>query len=309
MPRKEMGLVDIILTGILLVAVGGTLYYVYTEIYQPHSAFTQFVANTTQGLPEKSVQFYPRMRFPDKKIAYRIEPSCTLDKQRKIAEAFSVLSEKTILEFVETAREEGIVVLCSNVALTPEQEGHFVAGEGGPTLIINTTRFYIILGAQVALYRPEKCDRPNIALHEIFHALGFDHNTNKQSIMYPVADCSQEIDQYLISTIDELYRVPSAPDLAIAQVSVNKTGRLLDFNISIDNYGLTASENSTLEVYASNELVDSFVLNELGLGKRKLFSVSNLRVPGDATRFTFKVVQTAPGSELSLENNEVTAQL
>ena len=112
---------------------------------------------------------------------------------------------------------------CSDITPEPTQKDHFVAGEGGPTLVINTTVYAIILEGKIALYRHEICDEPQIALHELLHALGFDHNSNSKSIMYPITNCAQELDDYIVQTINQLYSVPSRGDLLIEEIDANKS--------------------------------------------------------------------------------------
>ena len=159
------------------------------------------------------------------------------------------------------------------------------------------------MAGKISLYRPENCDKPQVAMHELLHALGFDHNNNEKSIMYPLTSCNQELDQDIISEINYLYADPSYADLLIEDLQANKSGRYLGFEIIVSNVGLLDSEDSKLVVYAENEIIKEFDLNELRIGTRKILTVSNIRVPRDFEFLKFEVVSDE--IELSKENNIV----
>jgi len=246
-----MGFGDILVIFFLLIALTVSSYYFYDTYMNQSTLSSEFSLNESEGRLSQGVQFYPNMRYPEKRIAYSLDINCNAEKKGDVLEAFYVISSETNLEFYESSSEKGITILCSNVSPKPEQKNYFIAGEGGPTEIVNASKYYIIFASQVSLYRSEKCDNPIVAIHEILHALGFDHTNEKNSIMYPVSDCSQKIDESIKEEINKIYSVPSIPDLAIVELNANKTGRLLNFEISIDNYGLASSDNVSLKVYSS----------------------------------------------------------
>src|SRR3989344_7859555 len=183
-------------------------------------------------LPSKSYQFYPEMRFSSNKISYSIADKCDFERKNDVIAAFNILDEKTVIDFYESDKGN-IQVLCSEIPPEPEQEGHFIAGEGGPSKIINATKFSIIEEGKISLYREEKCDEPLVAIHEILHALGFDHNNNKNSVLYPVTSCREKIDDYIVDEINRLYSIQSLPDMAIERASVKKKGAYMDFSMTI----------------------------------------------------------------------------
>ena len=125
-------------------------------------------------------------------------------------------------------------------------ENYFVAGEGGPTNISSTNDFNVITHGQVLLLRDSDCPTPNVATHELLHALGFAHSTNPNNVMYPVTNCDQTIGQDIPELINTLYSTPSYSDLSFANASAIIHGRYLDTNISISNNGLNDSEQGNI---------------------------------------------------------------
>ena len=294
-----MKVVDIIVLLLLLGVLGFGVYVLFQ--YLPlggtqHQAFSVNFSSEISG----NYQFYPNMRYPDKSISYTIEDACSEKKKDDVVMAFGILQEKTVLSFYQSGN--GMIrILCSNIAPKPEDEGHFVAGEGGPTEIINTTLYSVILSGKISLYRNEKCPTPNVAIHEILHAFGFDHNNNESSIMYPVTDCSQELDDYIVGEIERLYSADSLPDLLVSKVEANRTGRYLNFEIIVGNYGLKDSVGSSLIISANEENIKEIDLGKVPIGTRKILNVQNLRLPRDSQTVLFQV--NTNEEELSKENN------
>ncbi|MBS3071402.1 matrixin family metalloprotease [Candidatus Pacearchaeota archaeon] len=260
---------------------------------------TKFYPSISNG-----VQFYPNMRYRQSTITYYVEGACNEKKARDVERAFEILDEKTILSFEKTDLENAeIRILCSEVAPSTEEQGHFVAGEGGPSQVINTSIYSVILVGKVSLYRSEKCEEPKVALHEILHALGFDHNDNPNSIMYPTTSCDQTLDQYIIDRINELYKLEGLPDLAIGNINATKEGRYLSFEIGIFNLGLVEAKNSTLVLNVGEEEIKRFVLGDLEIGIKKILTVQNVRVPRSFD--SVKFVLEGPERELNMDNNIV----
>ena len=129
---------------IFFVASAMLIYNIYLIIPDEKNAISASFDNLEgYSLPAKSYQFYPEMRFESSKISYSIADKCDENRRNDVIAAFNILDEKTVIDFYET--EEGnIKVLCSEIAPDPEQEGHFIAGEGGPNKIINATKYSII---------------------------------------------------------------------------------------------------------------------------------------------------------------------
>ena len=287
---------------VVLVALFLTGVYVIISLYDQETAYKDFFFSF-QDENISNIQFYPNMRYSDRTISYNIDNSCSIKKQKDVKESFNTIADNTILSFNEFPDSAEINILCSNIAPKPEEETHFIAGEGGPSDIINASTYSVILTGKVSLFREEKCDTPKIAIHEILHALGFDHTNDPNSIMYSVTSCDQEVDQFIYDKIDSLYSQDSAPDLVIESTSAEQFGRFLTFEITVSNLGLKKSEGAKLVVYHDSDSVKEFDLNTMGIGVKKVISVENLRLPFGSGRVSF-VVETEE-DEISKNNNAV----
>ncbi len=260
-----------------------------------HSNFS--LINETRGM-----QFYSNMRFQDKRISYSIE-DCTLQKEQDMKQAFDIVQNSTSLEFYETNTNEEIFVTCDSKAKISDS-GLFIAGEGGPTNITVTENFNIITTGTILLYKDSRCERPNIAIHELLHALGFDHSSNQNNIMYNVSKCKQVMSQDIIELINELYSYPVQPDLSFENVSATMQGRFLDFNLTVRNNGLIISEEATIVIYGDDKVIKEFEIKAIDFGKGSMITSTNNRVLNigyDSLRF---FINTS-FEELNKDNNEI----
>ena len=251
-----------------------------------------------------SQQFYENMRFSDKLITYNFNSECSGEKIVNANDAFHILEERTILEFERTNNNPQIIILCSDEAPEASEEGYFVAGEGGPTEVINTTLYGAILAGKVSLFREEECESPIIALHEILHVLGFEHNNNPNSILYPELDCDQQIDDYIINDLNNLYSLIGNSDLKINQVNANKEGRYLSFDIEIINRGLKDISSSELSVYSEGEFIEKFPLENIGIGFKKTLHVENLKINRFDEKILFILDKDNSVTEIFEDNNQ-----
>jgi len=305
-----MKILDVLALLLLIGAlcIGGYVMWINLPIND--RTYVPFSANFTSSLSElervnasnEIVQFYPNMRFKNKNISYRLESICTQKKWDNIEKAFAILSERTALSFYPSRENPEIKVLCSEISPKSEEKGHFIAGEGGPSEIINTTNFAVILNGRISLYKDEVCDEPKIAIHEILHALGFDHYNNTDSILYPITGCNQEIDDEIIEDINRLYSFESLPDLVIESINANRTGRYLNFDINVSNIGLADARGANLDVYANDDKIANFTLEDMEIGMRRMLFVKNVRLPGSSDSIAF-VVELEDKRELNLDNN------
>jgi len=299
---------EIVLLVILLGAVCFSTYILWMNMPGKEASYKEYKSNESLyygHLDNTSHQFYPNMRYKSNRISYNIEALCSEKKKEEIKKAFDILSEKTILEFYPVSGKSDIIVLCSELPKEKEAEEkeHFIAGEGGVSEVINATVFAIILEGKISLYRDEKCEKPNVAIHEIFHALGFNHNNNTKSILYPVSNCEQEIDSYLIDDINGLYSIKSEPDLAIESINANRSGRYLNYVIKIANYGLKESKNATLKTYSGDKEIITYDLGEIELGMKKILTAQNIRLKGDYNDIKFVVELKKDENDLNPMNN------
>lgn len=302
-----MRILDFILVLLLLAMLGFGLWLLYENLPGPIKIQSgNFSAENINESYSEAIQFYPNMRYPDKSITYKIEDSCSNKKMADIESAFAILSEKTILTFSPSDTPE-IDILCSNIAPTAAEKDHFVAGEGGPSEIVNTTAYSVILSGRIALYRAETCNTPQVAIHEILHVLGFDHSSYPKSIMFPVTDCKQKIDTSIIEAIDKLYSIPSAPDLSLVSINAFAHDRYLDFNATIANFGLKDSLYSWLVVSTESGEIKRFDLKQIDLGVKQTLEVQNLKMQRNA-KSVFFTIET-PEEEISKDNNVATISL
>ena len=305
---------DFLVLILLVAALGMGAYLMWLNLdlgksfQDSFSAEGSNIGRNLSGVSGEVVQFFPNMRYRDRVISYRLESVCTQAKWTNIQRAFSIISERTSLEFYSSTTNPEIRVLCSDVSPEADEEGHFIAGEGGPSKIINTTSFSVILSGKISLYRDEKCDEPKIAIHEILHALGFDHYNNSNSILYPVTGCDQDIDDEIINDINNLYSIDSLPDLTIENLVVNLTGRYLNFDINVTNMGLADSRNVRTDIYADSKKVANFSLEDLEIGAKSILTVQNVKLPRGVDGLVF-VVDSDDARELSLANNRITVPL
>ncbi len=190
---------------------------------------------TLENYDETGMQFYKNLRYQYPEISYDID-DCTLQKISDMKTAFQIIENLTLLEFEEVEEEGEIIVTCdSNNKI---KEGFFIAGEGGPIEIAQTSNFNIISKGKILLIKDSQCENPNVAIHELLHALGFAHSSNKNNIMYNYSKCSQTIGQDIPILINKIYSVESYDDLMFEDINASMDGKYLNTNISIRNQGL-----------------------------------------------------------------------
>ncbi|MBA7643952.1 hypothetical protein ES703_51687 [subsurface metagenome] len=236
------------------------------------SGGSNFSLNNESG----NMQFYPNMRYPSPKISYQIY-DCPLQKENNMERAFEIISDISVLDFYPVNYDEEISVTCDSK--NKMEEGLFIAGEGGPTNITKAGEFNVILHGSVLLIRESKCERPNIALHELLHALGFEHSSNSNNIMYHISGCGQTIGEDIPELINELYSISSYPDLGFENVSAIIHGRYLNINMSIRNNGLKDSEKVKVIIYADETFATEIDLDALKIGYGKIIMLGNVWVP------------------------------
>ncbi len=313
--NKRGGFFYVFFLIILLGALVFSAYYLY--IYWPREPVDlqivpdNYLQNKTlieNNLPSK--QFYHKMRYSDRVITYSIADSCTSDRASAMKGAFANLEARTVLKFGQINSNDAMIkVLCSDVAPEAGQENYFVAGEGGPSRVLNSTLYSVILEGKISLFREDKCDGSKVATHELLHALGFDHNNNLASILYPTLKCDQEIDTEIIDSINRLYRHESLPDLVFYLATATKSGRYLNFNVEVLNQGLSVSGPTKVSVYADNEFADNFDIGAVSIGSRKILTVENLKLPGDTNKIVFVVDEENTAPELFENNNQIILRL
>jgi hypothetical protein len=254
-----------------------------------------------------NMQFYQNMRYKSPQISYRIY-DCPLNKKYEMQRAFNILSNKSNLSFYPILGNEEISVTCDSKNYAASEKGLFVAGEGGPVNITKTKKFSVILEGKVLLIKESGCPRPNVALHELLHALGFNHSTNPKNIMFPISDCDQIIGDDLFNLINYIYSSPSYPDLSFENVSAVMHGKYLDINISLRNNGLQASEKAKLIITSGNSIVKEFYIDPLDIGYGSIIALSNVWIPKLNVKKLDLFIES-DFKEISQENNQISLEI
>ena len=245
-------------------------------------------------------QFYLNMRYPNSNISYRVN-DCPVKKKEDARDAFDILSNLTDLNFYSVLENEEITVSCDDTLKT--EGGLFIAGEGGPTNITVSGNFNVIRAGRILLIKDSECPKPNVAIHEILHALGFTHSNNSWNIMYNVSKCSQEIGEETIKKINELYSIESLPNLEFEDVDGNIDGRTLTLTFGVRNNGLARAEKFVVEIYNAEDLVETINSDSLGIGEGVKISLVKTIYSFSLEDIRLEIVSNQ--NELSKEDNSL----
>jgi len=302
-----MGKGVLIFVFIALVIIGGAVYFIYLNI--PGATEQFFISQNIpdyelQNISSTIKQFYINMRFNHNDISYAFE-DCDEKKQNKMKKAFLMISQETgIISFYETTTERAeILVGCSDDYLETE-EHVFVAGEGGPSEVINSSLYPVIIKGKILLY-DSTCKEPIVELHELLHVFGFDHIDNPDYIMYPYVDCSMKLNDEYVNYLKTLYSVTPLADFYFDFLNATKQGIYLNFEASIGNQGLVDSE-AVLKISANEKTIEEFELGEIPFGAKKTLTIQNFRLPSrNINEISFEIISGF--DEFSEENNIATA--
>ncbi len=292
-----------------LIFVGAFLLIIFASLFfymlptNPVSFEVKY-NNTNFSIDGSSVmQYYPNMRFSSPDISYRISSTCPLQKQNDMENAFTIMENLTPLVFYPVDNNEEITVTCED--RNQIENGMFVAGEGGPKQIIVAGNFNIITSGEILLIRNSDCPKPNIAIHELLHVLGFNHSVNPANIMYNVSNCDQTIGDDTLKLLNDLYSIPSYPDLIFENASATMSGRFLNLDMNILNVGLADANSSDVAIYADNNLIRKIDINPVEIGNGISLHISNIWVAQLNVNNINLVIETN-FSEINKENNKIT---
>ncbi len=261
--------------------------------------------NFTEEQGTSLMQFYPDMRFPDSEISYRIF-DCPLQKKNDMETAFEMVAEITPLTFYPVTDNEEIFVSCQEDDVFGN--GVFIAGEGGPTNVTVAGQFNVITHGKILLIRESSCPNPNIAIHELFHVLGFGHSQNPENIMYSISSCEQTIGEDMLNEIARLYSIPSKPDLVFGDVSASISGRFLNMNLTVMNVGLANAGNSTLTIYSDSDVIREIELIPMQIGSGRIITIQNIFV----SKINVKELELEINNnfdEISKDNNKIKLEI
>ena len=242
---------------------------------------------------------FESLRFTDSRISYSISNECSKSRINNAVEAFGILEDKTVLSFYEVNDNPQIKVSCDK----SEEKSNEIVGEGGPTFIINTGKYDVILNGTVKLYEDDNCRTPIIATHEILHVIGFKHIDDKNSIMYKISNCDQELTQDIIDEISLKYKDPALPDMAFKKTQVEKDDRYINLEVSIFNIGLSNTENVNMKIITDDKEIKTYSLNDFSVGSGKIIKVKNLLIPNSITGLTFIIDENNDIPEINETNN------
>jgi hypothetical protein len=302
-----MRALDILFFTVLILGLSTAVYVLWMNAPQPIKTYQEYVSNYSPVIISNESQFFPNMRYENRKISYQIASSCSQEKVSNIENAFNIISEKTILRFYKLESNAQINISCPNKNIEPDSKGYFVAGEGGKPTYVKTNYYTVMFSSEMEIYTSEVCKTPQIAIHEILHTLGFSHTANPDSVLYPISSCNKEIDQSIVDEINKLYKADSLIDLEIEKVNATRQGAYFNISISISNQGLKDSAGSTLTIGTEKGAVKDFNLGSMPIGSRRDNSITNLRIDSKAKILTFHL--ESPESELTLINNEARISL
>lgn len=311
---------------ILLIASAISLYWLYENL--PFGEEQILIVKNPNNISEESgekaasndtgellsyaanerMQFYTDMRFSKLPVSYSISNECTEEKAEQMQRAIDIMSNETIVSFIPIeSNNSDMAIRCRDIDDKEiKMKDYYVAGEGGPREIINTSLFNVIVKGEILLLRESQCPEPLVSVHEILHVLGFGHSINQLSIMYNISDCKQKLTRDIIDELKRLYSIESLPDLYFRDINATKAGRYLSFSVEVRNRGLINSENTTLAVYVADEKAGSFDIDLIEIGGGVVLKVSNLRLPErNAKEVRFVIDAENSIRELSEENNIV----
>lgn len=318
--NRKAGIINFFLIVLLIVCIVVFLvlgYIYYQNLPGEPVNGTIDLEKPASEIPNSPVnQFYQNMKFNHNQISYQIDSNCELTKTEKMTRALKEISDNVPeISFYQSSENPDIEFSCTEKSKdSVAGKEYFVAGEGGAKEIIQTGNYNVITNGVVLLYgNPNnalKCDFPNVELHEIMHVFGFNHTTDKNSLMYPYLEsCDQKIDQKIIDELKRLYSEKNLPELYFDSVLAIKKGRYLDFNITIKNSGVIDANDVNYSIYDEGKLIESRKIGDLKFGGGVYLQVQNLKLLNrDSKQVSFVIDSANLIDEMNKSNNEAVVK-
>ena len=287
-------MIIVMLVILLLISVYAGYIFYSSMSSEPENLSVVFSPNTVYGNQSLSQvrQFNVNMKFNHNKITYAFH-DCDLSKQEKMLTALEIISNETkVITFEESSDRPDIDIFCSEKNKESGDVGSdfFIAGEGGAKEIIPTGKYNIITSGSVLLYKSPHgslvCKTPTIELHELLHVFGFDHSSDKNSLMYPyLTSCSQTLDRSILNELTRLYSEENLPDLYFENfTSPIRRGRYLDLNFTIKNSGTTDAKNVNFSIVEDGKIIETHDLGDIRFGAGVFMKIDSLRLSSSGSQ-------------------------
>lgn len=239
-----------------------------------------------------------------------IEDSCPSYMREDIRRGMRYWEIETYyLKFTEVndKKNANIVVKCKIDPINETIEGGYIyttLGEGGPVEAYTINDFVIIEKSEMLVtFTTKQCSEPIRVMHEIGHALGFDHSKNESSFMYQYEECNQVFTDELRQAVNKIYGEYAFPDLTITQANARWENNFLNISFWIENIGTRASQRSKVLVHIDNEVIWKDDIEPLLAGWYIDFSELSIFVETPPEKITIAVDPYDSLTEINEKNN------
>ena len=279
-------------------------------------------ANATPPAPNPRWNHFPLKFFVDARYP-NLTPSFANDVRNAFALWKDASDNLATFEEVATAGEADITISWVN-----ELKSVSTDSIGDTNLkFVDLEKFKVIQRAEIELLTKEgnkplsDLDTTNLAIHEIGHALGLSHSPLTESIMYPKLTLpsrgTNKISALDLQNLQETYRLPVKPDLALGGVNATKfvaktffqTRYFLNLSVTTENIGLADVNSATLEIKTDGRVAKTSELSEISLGSSLLLTLGNLEISEDFSRLEITVDPQNLVGELDEGNNKIILEI